>query len=286
MSKMVSHDPFGNFEHKLWPKERLGVKLAIRLLTTKSWESPWFPYMQVVWHILLERSQQVLQLSSKPHLNRRFSRKVMGPQSCNNPSFGNFEIPTWEFQDSHLGVLGQNDIWVLVSWLGIKYTIKGKVMVSPKFGLWWILWVRVCLWLVHAPKCYNYTLFNLLFGLCRSMWVIELFVNFLNPILELQHALLPVKCCELGNAPQLLFLSLSSILDLKLNSSRNLGVCQNLLHHNNVGFTFVGITNFEVKRVISKPLYYVAMPHSMVIVTKAPFTIALAHTIVGMKFRP
>jgi hypothetical protein len=135
MSKMVSHDPFGNFKHKLWPKERLGVKLAIRLPTTKSRESPRFPYVQVVWCILLERSQQVLQLSSKPHLNRRFSRKVMGPQSCKSSNFRNFEIPTWEFQDSHLGVLGQNDIWVLVSWLGIKYIIKGKVMASPKFGL-------------------------------------------------------------------------------------------------------------------------------------------------------
>jgi hypothetical protein len=26
MSKMGSHDPFGHFKHKLWPKERLGVK--------------------------------------------------------------------------------------------------------------------------------------------------------------------------------------------------------------------------------------------------------------------
>jgi hypothetical protein len=29
MSKMVSHDPFECIKHKLWPKERLGVKLAI-----------------------------------------------------------------------------------------------------------------------------------------------------------------------------------------------------------------------------------------------------------------
>jgi hypothetical protein len=29
MSKMGSHDPFGHFKHKLWPKEGLGVKLAI-----------------------------------------------------------------------------------------------------------------------------------------------------------------------------------------------------------------------------------------------------------------
>jgi hypothetical protein len=29
LSKMGSHDPFGHLQHKLWPKERLGVKLAI-----------------------------------------------------------------------------------------------------------------------------------------------------------------------------------------------------------------------------------------------------------------
>jgi hypothetical protein len=48
--------------------------------------------------------------------------------------------------------LGTNDIWVLVPWLGTKYSIKGKVVVSPKFGPWWVLWVRVCLRFVLAPK--------------------------------------------------------------------------------------------------------------------------------------
>ncbi len=29
MSKMGSHDPFGHLKHKLWPKERPGIKLAV-----------------------------------------------------------------------------------------------------------------------------------------------------------------------------------------------------------------------------------------------------------------
>jgi hypothetical protein len=29
MSEMGSHDPFGHLKHKLWPKEGMGVKLAI-----------------------------------------------------------------------------------------------------------------------------------------------------------------------------------------------------------------------------------------------------------------
>jgi hypothetical protein len=42
------------------------------------------------------------------------------------------KIIIWKFQDSHLGVLGQNEIWVLVPWLDIEYTIRGKVVASPK----------------------------------------------------------------------------------------------------------------------------------------------------------
>jgi len=34
------------------------------------------------------------------------------------------------------GLPGQNDIWVLVLWPSTKYTIRGKVMASPKFGPW------------------------------------------------------------------------------------------------------------------------------------------------------
>jgi hypothetical protein len=35
MSKMGLHDPFGHLKHKLWPKERVGIKLAIWLQPLK-----------------------------------------------------------------------------------------------------------------------------------------------------------------------------------------------------------------------------------------------------------
>jgi hypothetical protein len=41
--KMGLHDPFGHLKHKLWSKERPGVKLVIWLPTIKSRESPRFP---------------------------------------------------------------------------------------------------------------------------------------------------------------------------------------------------------------------------------------------------
>jgi hypothetical protein len=59
-----------------------------------------------------------------------------------------------------------------------------------------------------------------------------------------------------------------------------------LFHHNNVGVTSVRNSNFKMELVRYVPLYFVAMPHSMVIVTKTSFTTTPAHTIVGMKFRP
>jgi hypothetical protein len=43
-------------------------------------------------------------------------------------------------------------IWMWASWRGTKYTIREKVLASPKSRPWWVLWVRVCQWLVLAPK--------------------------------------------------------------------------------------------------------------------------------------
>jgi hypothetical protein len=46
--------------------------------------------------------------------------------------------------DLTLRILGQNAIWMLVPWACTKYTIRGKVVASPKSKPWWILWVRIC----------------------------------------------------------------------------------------------------------------------------------------------
>jgi hypothetical protein len=96
---MGSHRPFGHLKHKLWPKERSGVKLPIWLPTTKSRESTWFPCVQEMCDIPLERSWQGLQLFFRPHCNRRFAQEVMCPQSCRTPNCCNFGSPTWESRD-------------------------------------------------------------------------------------------------------------------------------------------------------------------------------------------
>jgi hypothetical protein len=145
MSKMGSHDPFGYLKHKLWPKEGLGIKLSIWLLTTKSQESPWFTCVQVACHIPLESFQQRLQLCFRPDLNWRSAQEVMGLQSHKNPNFGT----------PNLGNLGQNDIWLQAPWPGTKNTIRGKVIDSLKSGPWWVLWVCVYPWFVRAPKVFQ-----------------------------------------------------------------------------------------------------------------------------------
>jgi len=45
-----------------------------------------------------------------------------------------WESQLWQFRDSHLEVSRQNVIWIQASWRGAEYTIRGKVVVSPKSG--------------------------------------------------------------------------------------------------------------------------------------------------------
>jgi hypothetical protein len=70
---------------------------------------------------------------------------------------------TWKsWKKWHLGA----DPWPIT-----KNTIKGKVVASPKNGLWWILCVHVCSWLIRAPKG---------FQLCANqlvIWFVHIYVN-------------------------------------------------------------------------------------------------------------
>ncbi len=197
------HDPFGHLKHKLWPKEGSGVKLPIWLPTTKSRESLWFPCMQVACHIPLESSWQGLQLCFEPHLNQMFTHKIMGLQSCESPNFRNFEIPTWESWD-------KMDIWLLAPWPNKKNNIRGKVVAPPSLGRGESFESVFACGVSMHQKCSNYALTNLLFSLCRSVWIIELFITLPNP-----HPWAPTcpstpKCCKPRNMPQLLILSLFS----------------------------------------------------------------------------
>ncbi len=150
--------------------------------------------------IPLESSWQGLRLCFRLHLNRKSTCKVMDPKVG--------EVPIVGISKLSLGSPGTK--WHLgigpMAMHKVYYKREGGAF--PKSEAWWSLWVHVCPWFVYALKCSNYTLTNLLFGFCKSMWVIELFVNLPSPILELQHAPLPSKCYKPGNVPQPVFLSM------------------------------------------------------------------------------
>ncbi len=94
---MGLHDPFGFLKHKLWPKERPGVKLSIWLLTIKSQESPWF--FTCRWHATYRWKAFDEGYNFVSNLNQRSAHKVIRLQSHRSLNFKNFEIPTWELWD-------------------------------------------------------------------------------------------------------------------------------------------------------------------------------------------
>jgi len=155
-------------------------------------------------HISLENSQRGRQLSFRIHFNHKFAHKIMGLQSCEGLE------TKW-----HLGVGAM---------ASHKKYYKG--------GRWWFPpslsrgesceFMFACDSFVHQ-KCSNYALINLLFGLCRSMWVIDLFVTLFSPHPEALPRPSTPKCYELKNIPQLLILSLFSPFGFIVDSIKEFG---------------------------------------------------------------
>jgi hypothetical protein len=177
---MGSHDPFGHLKHKLWPKEGSGVEWAIWLPTTKSWESTQFLCVQVACNIMLESSQQRLQLCFKPHLNQKYAHKVMGPQSRESPSCGNLSPGT----NCHLDV-------GLVERQRVYY--KGEGGSFPQVRAVVSLVSLSCPWLVLTSKVFELCINHFVLVLCRSMWVVEACQFFLIPSRSSSMPLYPSK---------------------------------------------------------------------------------------------
>ncbi len=146
------HDPFGYFKHKLWQKK--GLKPRIVLISFCVGGVP-----HIVEKIL---TRATTLLWTSPQLE--VYTQSYGPPKLLDTQFK-------EFRDSNLGVLGQNDIWVLAPWPIIKNTIRGKVVVSSKFRLWWVLWVRVCPCFVRAPKMFQLCINQLV------VWFVQIRLN-------------------------------------------------------------------------------------------------------------
>jgi hypothetical protein len=144
MSKMASHWSFGHLQPKLWAKEGPGVKLAIWLPTTKSWESTSSRRLQIECDGALESSRGELQLWFRPHSNRRSEPRVVSVQSPGSPTRDSFGTPPWD------------------SWENVSFgcSSRGELQRILYGGRWWLppspgrgeSSVSKCPWLVPTPK--------------------------------------------------------------------------------------------------------------------------------------
>jgi hypothetical protein len=98
----------------------------------------------------------------------------MNLQSHRSLNFENFKIP-------NLGGPRQNDICVQAPWLGIENIIRGKVVASLSPGHDEYCEFVFANGISMHQKCFNYALTNLLFGLCKSMWIIDWLVTCPSP---------------------------------------------------------------------------------------------------------
>jgi len=156
MSKMGLHDPFRHLKHKLWPKEgwkpnlqfdsrSLKVKNHLNFLSCR-WHATYR------WKALDESYNFGLDLISIGGLHA----KLWVPKVVEDPIVRITGFPLGSPKTKcHLDV---------GLWKGIEYTIRGKVVASPKSGPWWVLWIQVCPWFLLAPKvlqlCTNHLVFN------------------------------------------------------------------------------------------------------------------------------
>ncbi len=144
-------------------------------------------------------------------LNVNKDINFIGFQSCKNPNFENFRTK-WH--------------------LGATPMAKHKEYYKGEGGGFIQVWavvslVNLCLSMAcHMhQKCSNYALTNLLFGLCRFVWIIYLLVTHPSPHPGAPTCPSTLKmCCKLRNVPQLFILPLFSLLDSHLNLSRRLRV--------------------------------------------------------------
>jgi hypothetical protein len=144
MSKMASHEPFGHLQHKLWAKERPGVKLTIWLPTTKSRESTFSRCPILECDMALESSRGELQLWFRPCCDSILQLGDMNCQSSGIPTRDSFGIPTWESWEKE----------------PFECSLSGELQRILYGGRWWLplspgrgeSCVSKCPWFVLTPK--------------------------------------------------------------------------------------------------------------------------------------
>jgi hypothetical protein len=167
MLKMGSHDPFGHLKHKLWPKEKPIVKLAIWLPTIQSWELTWFTRVQVacdMWKALDKGYKFALDLI----WIRGLHAKLWAPKIA--------KVSTLIILGLPLGSLGTKchlDVGLVERH---KVYYKGESGGFPQVQAMVSLVSLVhlsCPWFILAPKVLQLCTNHFVLVLCKPMWVVD-----------------------------------------------------------------------------------------------------------------
>jgi hypothetical protein len=217
MSKMGSHRPFGDLKHKLWAKERLGVKVLVWLPTIKSWESTDFwPCRQRAtyrWKTLDKGYNFFLDLITIEGLHTRLCALKVA------------KVPDVQISKLPLGSFGTKshlDVATVESYI-IYY--KGEGGGFPQVRAMVCLVSPSCPWLVLAPKVLQLCTNHFVLVLCRSMWIIEACHFFLVPSWSSNKPFYPSQVLQ-AKALALIFCSSAIfILGLTFESLKEFGTC-------------------------------------------------------------
>ncbi len=98
------------------------------------------------------------------------------------------------------------------------------MVVSPKFGPWWVLWGRVCSWLVHALKVFQSRINKLVVWF---VWIIDLLVIHLSPHLRILACFYTSEMVEVKEHIPTFFSSTISTFGLALESFKE---CEGASH--------------------------------------------------------
>jgi hypothetical protein len=115
MFKMGLRDSFGHLKYKLWSKERSGARIDPNSLRANNMR-----------HTIGKHSTRVTTLFQTSLQSKVYTRSYV-PLELQKSQL-------WEFRDSHLGVLGQNAIWMWPLGRAAENIIRGKVVASPSLG--------------------------------------------------------------------------------------------------------------------------------------------------------
>jgi hypothetical protein len=184
MFKMGLHCPFGHLKHKLLPKERSGVKLTIDPWPLKVGNWPNFFMCRqratYCWKALDKGYNFASDLISIGGLHAKLCAfKVVGVVVV-----GISRLP--------LGSPGTKTHLDVAPVESYKVYYKGEGGGFPQVQAMVSLVCLNYLWFVLAPKVLKLCTNHPMLVLCWYMWIIEACQFLLNPILEFQHAPLPL----------------------------------------------------------------------------------------------